>query len=158
LLQGKFAAVQRQDVENRTGIPAPLQAGLEQLSGLDLSGIRVHTNSAKPAQLNALAYTQGQDIELRTGQEQHLPHEGWHAVQQMQGRVKPTMQAQRVSINDDEGLEREADVLGAKALQMRRPDPSAAGVGAQKATAAQRAGETSGASDVQGETIEASRL
>jgi hypothetical protein len=39
----------------------------------------------------------------------------------MQGRVEPTMQAQGVSINDDEGLEREADVMGARAMQTRRP-------------------------------------
>jgi len=84
-------------------------------SGLDLSSIRVHHNSSKPAQLNALAYTQGQDIHVGPGQEKHLPHEGWHAVQQMQGRVKPTMLAKGVAINDDAGLEREADVIGAKA-------------------------------------------
>ena len=87
---------------------------------MDLSGVRVHGNSSKPAQLNALAYTQGQDIHVGPGQEKHLPHEGWHAVQQMQGRVKPTLQAKGVSINDDAGLEREADVMGATALQMKR--------------------------------------
>jgi len=41
-------------------------------------------------------------------------------VQQMQGRVKPTMQAKGVAVNDDRALEREADVMGGKALQMRR--------------------------------------
>lgn len=133
LLQGQFAngdtPAQRQGVEdaveNRTGMPDPLKGGLEQLSGLDLSGLRVHCNSAKPAQLNALAYAQGQDIHLGPGQEQHLPHEGWHAVQQMQGRVKPTMQAKGVPINDDEGLEHEADVMGARALQVGSSEESA---------------------------------
>ena len=38
-------------------------------------------------------------------------------MQQMQGRVKPTIQAKGKSINDDAALEREADVMGAKALQ-----------------------------------------
>ena len=101
--------------ENRTGMPDQLKSGLEQLSGLDLSGVRVHRNSAKPAQLNALAYAQGQDIHLSPGQERQLPHEGWHVVQQMQGRVKPTMQARGVAINDDGALEREADRMGSKA-------------------------------------------
>lgn len=127
LLQGKFATnvtpmqLQNRDkpAENRTGMPEHLKAGLERLSGFDLSGVRVHRNSAKPAQLNALAYTQGQNIEVGPGQERHLPHEGWHVVQQMQGRVQPTMQAQGVVINDDAGLEREADVMGARAFQMR---------------------------------------
>jgi hypothetical protein len=123
LLQGRLAGgeamVQRREVadqgENRTGMPDQLKAGLEDLSGLDLSDVRVHYNSPKPADVNALAYAQGRDIHLGRGQEQHLPHEGWHVVQQAQGRVKPTMQAQGVPINDDAGLEREADQMGARA-------------------------------------------
>jgi hypothetical protein len=40
-----------------------------------------------------------------------------HAVQQMQGLVKPTMQLQDgVRVNNDKGLEHEADVMGAKAF------------------------------------------
>ncbi|MGR3278880.1 eCIS core domain-containing protein [Acaryochloris marina NIES-2412] len=102
---------------NQTGMPDRLKLGLEKLSGFDLSGVRVHYSSAKPSQLNALAYTQGQDIEVGPGQEHHLPHEGWHVVQQLQGRVKPTMQFRGVSINDNATLEREASVMGAKALE-----------------------------------------
>ncbi len=99
------APVQRE--ENRTGMPDNLKAGLEQLSGTDLSDVRVHRNSSKPEKVGALAYTQGKDIHVAPGQEKHLPHEGWHVVQQSQGRVKPTMQAKGVAINDDEILERE---------------------------------------------------
>jgi hypothetical protein len=40
-------------------------------------------------------------------------------VQQKQGRVQPTMQLQGVSINDNEGLEREADIVGEKVLQRK---------------------------------------
>jgi hypothetical protein len=81
---------------NRTGIPDHLKSGLENLSGMDLSGVRVQYSTSRPAQLNALAYTQGQ--------ERHLPHEGWHAVQQMQGRVRPTMQLKGwVAVNNDKG-------------------------------------------------------
>jgi hypothetical protein len=109
--------------KDRTGMPDRLQTGLEQLSGFDLSGVRVHRGSDKPAKLQALAYTQGQNIHVGPGQERHLPHEGWHAVQQMQGRVKPTMKAHGVAINDNARLEREADVMGAKAVQMKQ-DPS----------------------------------
>lgn len=131
-LQGRFGSnssiEQQPQVEpepNRTEMPVSLQAGLEQLSGLDLSYARVHYNSAKPAQLNAFAYTQGQNIEVGPGQERHLPHEGWHVVQQMQGRVKPMLQARGVSFNDDAALEREADLMGANALQMMRSDKAA---------------------------------
>jgi hypothetical protein len=52
---------------------------------------------------------------MAPGQEKHLAHEGWHVVQQMQGRVQPTIQAKGVAINDDQALEREADVMGARA-------------------------------------------
>ena len=48
----------------------------------------------------------------RRGREQHLAHEAWHVVQQKQGRVKPTLQMKGVAINDDGGLEREADHMG----------------------------------------------
>jgi uncharacterized protein DUF4157 len=101
---------------NRTGLPDRLKAGVEALSGVSLDGVKVHYNSAKPAQLNALAYAQGSDIHLGPGQEAHLPHEAWHVVQQAQGRVKPTAQMRSgVAVNDERGLEREADVMGARA-------------------------------------------
>ena len=81
-----------------------------------MDGVNVDYNSPQPAQLNALAYAQGRDIHVAPGQERHLPHEAWHVVQQAQGRVKPTMQLKDgVPVNDDEGLEHEADVMGAKA-------------------------------------------
>jgi|GEM_PF-5964366 len=117
----------RGGAEDHTSMPGPLKSGLEQLSGMNLSGIRVHHNSSKPAQLNALAYSQGQEIHVGPGQERHLPHEGWHVVQQMQGRVKPTMQTKGASINDDAALEREADVMGGKALNITRAEPATTG-------------------------------
>ena len=114
--------VQRQEeekkAENKTGLPDSLKEGIESLSGFDLSGVRVNYNSPKPAQLNAHAYTQGQVIEVAPGQERHLPHESWHVVQQMQGRVRPTMEVNGVGVNGDRGLEREADAIGAKAVQI----------------------------------------
>ncbi|WP_431046498.1 DUF4157 domain-containing protein [Roseateles sp. L2-2] len=116
--QAKAAPVQRQ--ENRTGMPDGLKSGIESLSGTDLSDVRVHRNSSQPAQLNALAYAQGNDIHLGPGQEAHLPHEAWHVVQQREGRVQPTMQMQGVDINDDVGLEAEADRMGDKALSLGR--------------------------------------
>ncbi|BAZ32185.1 hypothetical protein NIES4074_46870 [Cylindrospermum sp. NIES-4074] len=103
--------------ENKTGMPDNLKAGIENLSGMSLDDVKVHYNSAKPAEMQAKAYTQGTEIHVGTGQEEHLAHEAWHVVQQKQGRVKPTLQAKGVEINDDEGLEKEADVMGHKAQQ-----------------------------------------
>ncbi len=143
-VQGRFAAVQREEMEreeqeepdkvqlkaaaalvqtkpeappNNTGLPDNLKSGIESLSGMSMDGVKVHYNSSQPAQLNALAYAQGTDIHVAPGQEQHLPHEAWHVVQQAQGRVQPTMQMMDgVAVNDDAGLEHEADVMGSKAL------------------------------------------
>jgi outer membrane protein OmpA-like peptidoglycan-associated protein len=86
----------------------------------------VHYRSSRPARLAALAYTEGRDIHLAPGQEEHLPHEGWHAVQQMQGRVRPTRRLGGVALNEDEGLEREADVMGPAALRSAPTRPTTA--------------------------------
>ncbi|MTB53122.1 DUF4157 domain-containing protein [Lewinella sp. W8] len=124
-VQRKLMALTRpeplQKKENDTGLPDKLKSGVEQLSGLAMDDVKVHYNSAKPATVQAHAYAQGTDIHLAPGQERHLPHEAWHVVQQKQGRVRPTMQLRgKVNVNDDASLEREADVMGAKALRTRQ--------------------------------------
>lgn len=128
-LQGKMiGTVQRQEIpeeeeplqkksENSTGMPDNLKSGVESLSGIDMSDVRVHYNSSKPAEVGALAYTQGTNIHVALGQERHLPHEAWHVVQQTQGRVRPTMQLKGVTVNDDAELENEASAMGEKALE-----------------------------------------
>ncbi|MFN8747101.1 MAG: DUF4157 domain-containing protein [Pseudanabaena sp.] len=100
---------------NETGLPNELKAGVENLSGYSLDDVRVHYNSPKPAQLQALAYAKGTEINIAPGKEDNLPHEAWHVVQQMQGRVTPTKHHSGVEINDDLKLETEADVMGEKA-------------------------------------------
>lgn len=103
--------------ENNTGLPDNLKSGVENLSGHSLDDVKVHYNSPQPAALQAHAYAQGTDIHVAPGQEKHLPHEAWHVVQQKQGRVQPTRQLKgTTNINDDAGLEKEADVMGAKSL------------------------------------------
>ncbi|MFC5743216.1 DUF4157 domain-containing protein [Dyella tabacisoli] len=113
------SVLQRASAGAGQALPDGLRSGVESLSGVDMSGVRVHYASPWPAQLNALAYAQGGDIHLARGEEKHLPHEAWHVVQQRMGRVKPTMQAKGVSINDDPALEREADAMGTRALQLK---------------------------------------
>lgn len=121
--QGKVLIDNRSLIQkkaNNTGLPDNLKSGIENLSGHAMDDVKVHYNSDKPAKLNAHAYAQGSEIHLASGKEKHLPHEAWHVVQQKQGRVKPTMQMKgKVNVNDDAGLEKEADVMGAKALQTK---------------------------------------
>lgn len=122
LEDNRESSVQRQPQvtqKNDTGLPDNLKAGIESLSGYSMDDVTVHYNSSKPATLQAHAYAQGTDIHLASGQEQHLPHEAWHVVQQKQGRVKPTMQMNGgVEVNDNAGLEQEADHMGTKASQV----------------------------------------
>lgn len=106
-------------------MPPVLKTGLESLSGMDLSPVRVHFNSPRPNSLGALAYTQGANIHLAPGQERCLPHEGWHVVQQAQGRVKTTVRADSVALNRDRELEREADTMGEQAARVSRVGPAA---------------------------------
>lgn len=131
-LQGKFAGpIQREEDEedglqmkadetvqqkpNDTGLPDNLKAGVESLSGYSMDDVRVHYNSSQPSTVQALAYTQGTDIHVAPGQEQHLPHEAWHVAQQMAGRVEPTTEIGGLPVNDNVALEHEADVMGDKA-------------------------------------------
>lgn len=126
LLQGKFESdtqteqqpVQREEKPNNTGLPDNLKSSIENLSGYSMDDVKVHYNSSKPAQLQALAYAQGTDIHVAPGQEKHLPHEAWHVIQQKQGRVQPTVQMQGISVNDDEELEKEAFIFSFKAQQL----------------------------------------
>ena len=102
--------------KNNTGLPDHLKSGIESLSGVSLDNVKAHYNSARPAQLSALAYARGTDIHVAPGQERCLPHEAWHVVQQAQGRVRPQLQMKdALPINDEKGLEREADVMGQRA-------------------------------------------
>ena len=103
--------------ENNTGLPDNLKSGMENLSGMSLDHVKVHRNSDKPAAVQAHAYAQGSDIHLASGQEKHLPHELGHVVQQAQGRVRPTTSVNGMAVNDSTTLEKEADSMGARALQ-----------------------------------------
>lgn len=94
---------------NLTGIPTQMKLDFERQSGLSFDDVRVHYNSDKPAQLQALAYTQGTQVYVGPGQERHLPHELRHIVQQKQGRVRANGIINNVPVNIETSLEREAD-------------------------------------------------
>ncbi|NEO17659.1 MAG: DUF4157 domain-containing protein [Moorea sp. SIO3F7] len=117
---GDSMRASRREKENKTGLPDRLKGGIENLSGYSMDDVRVHYNSVKPAQLQALAYAQGTEIHVGPGQEKHLPHEAWHVVQQKQGRVKPTKHANGVAYNDDRAKEKEAEKMGEMATSTKK--------------------------------------
>ena len=108
-------------------MPGEVQVKMESAFGADFSGVRIHQGPSAQA-LGALAYTQGPNVhfapgwyqpESQKGQEL-LGHELAHVVQQSQGRVQATTQGEGMGVNDDAGLEREADDMGAKAARGER--------------------------------------
>ena len=131
------AVIQRKQ-NNETGLPDQLKSGIESLSGMSLDHVKVHYHSSKPAEVNALAYAEGNVIHVAPGQEDSLPEEAWHVVQQMQGKVKATTEVNNEKVNDDPALEREARQKGAEAaagpkaggeaLPPAAPAPGAEGV------------------------------
>ncbi len=107
-------------------LPNPLQSNIETSLGQDFSNVGIHTNSQKAVQMNARAYTQGENVHFAPGEfnpnsskgQNLIGHEFTHVAQQRAGVVKPTKVLQKgVSINDNQSLEREADTMGSKAAK-----------------------------------------
>lgn len=95
-LQGKMIeSVQHQETpeeeplqtkkKNNTGMPDNLKAGVENLSGIEMSDLMVHYNSDKPVEVGLLAYIQGTEIHVAPGQEQASTTRSLARMQQAQG-------------------------------------------------------------------------
>jgi hypothetical protein len=126
-MQGKFETVQRQqnesDIklgENKTGLPDNLKAGIESLSGLSLDHVKVHFNSAQPAQLNALAYAQGSDI--------HWPEAVAPSELAVTGHDSPMAKAQQATIravlSSPQAVAQARRLDGLFGTAQLRPDPA----------------------------------
>jgi len=137
-MQQEAATVQR--APNQTGLPDHLKMGVENLAGVSLDDTKVRYNSSRPASLKAVATTQGTEVDVAAGQEKFVPHEAWHLAQQKLGRVQPTTQVNGTPVNDDHGLEREADVMGARAESLGRSMMQSGPSAGQAAAPAQGAG------------------
>ncbi|MDR1992373.1 MAG: DUF4157 domain-containing protein [Nitrososphaerota archaeon] len=55
-------------VSNLTGIPDDMKAKVERNSGFSFDDVRVFYNSDDPARIGALAYTQGNQVHIGSGQ------------------------------------------------------------------------------------------
>ncbi len=104
-------------------LPDPIRLPMQRASGYDLSPVRVHEGPEAEA-LGAIAFTRGIDLFFRPGAfdpdsasgRRLIGHELAHVVQQGQGRVAASGLVNGVAINDDAGLEGEADALAERAL------------------------------------------
>ncbi|RKH54930.1 DUF4157 domain-containing protein [Corallococcus aberystwythensis] len=105
-------------------LPSGLRRKMEQALRADFSNVRVH-EGRHVSRLDADAVTQGNSLHFAPGAfrpdtsegQSLLGHELAHVVQQRSGRVRPMRRMEGFQVNDDAGLEREADTLGARALQ-----------------------------------------
>lgn len=107
----------KQDDSGNKGLPAQLKNGIEKSSGYSMDDVSVHFSSSLPAQFKAEAMTQGNQIHIAPGKEQHLAHEAWHVVQQKQDRVKAGSEESGRMLNTSHALEKEADEKGSAAAK-----------------------------------------
>ncbi len=150
-LQGKMADAVQMTPEPSNGLPGGVQSKMEGAMGADFSNVNIHKNSQSASDVGALAYAQGNDVHFAPGQydpqstagQELIGHELAHVVQQREGRVQPTTQTKGLPVNDDKGLEAEADALGSKAAQMKMPEQSS-----QKSAPGQHKSDTAQLKDV----------
>ncbi len=80
LLQGKFSTAQfvqlSAEKENNIGLPDNLKQGVENFPGMDMTDVRVHYNSSKALQLNALTHMQarGEKVEPSSRKQNASPN------------------------------------------------------------------------------------
>lgn len=114
-----------------TGMPAETLNQMSSSFGHDFSDVNIHSGSQSAVDAGALAYTQGNDIHFAPGQydpssqggQELLGHELTHVVQQREGRVQANNEVNGMPLNDNKGLEQEADEMGVKAAQFKAVNP-----------------------------------
>ena len=61
----------------------------------------IEEENINPEEQNEEEFEEGQDMPLGPGQEQHLPHEAWHEVQQRRPRPRPIINEGEEDNNDE---------------------------------------------------------
>jgi outer membrane protein OmpA-like peptidoglycan-associated protein len=97
--------------------------------------VNLHTESEQASQMGALAYAQGNDVHFAPGQynpssqsgQELIGHELAHVVQQRNGRVGVQAKERGIPLNQDSGLESEADAMGKLAAQGKKTGMSSQG-------------------------------
>lgn len=111
-------------------LPENVRGQMEQTFSADFSDVRIHANSEAAPSVGARAFTSGNSIHFGPGEfspsnsagQELLGHELTHVVQQREGRVQQTGSVNGLPLNDDIGLENEADQMGKVAAQQKKRD------------------------------------
>ncbi|MFZ1357403.1 MAG: DUF4157 domain-containing protein [Saprospiraceae bacterium] len=118
-----------------SGMPDETLNKMSASFGSDFSDVNIHSDSKRATDAGALAYTQGNDIHFAPGQydpssqsgQELLGHELTHVQQQREGRVQANNEVNGLPLNDDKGLEQEADEMGSKVSQRKEVGHELAG-------------------------------
>lgn len=122
--------------ENKSQVVANEASRKQSVSAVSFQFVDNRPETIQMRKLQAMANNSPQAMQLKAFQEMtnnspqakqaaqsqamadnHAAQQPWHVVKQKQVRVKPTMQMKGgVNVNDDARLEKEADVMGLKAL------------------------------------------
>lgn len=122
---GWTGPLERKKDKNADNLPYDIQMKMESTFNEDFSNVTIHQNSYEASALNALAYTQVEEIYFAPGHfntesskgQELIGHEIAHVVQQREGRVHATSNVNGKPINDDRNLEKEADAMGKKSSE-----------------------------------------
>ncbi|MEO5998527.1 MAG: DUF4157 domain-containing protein [Chitinophagaceae bacterium] len=113
--------IQKQQ-QKQGNLPDDIQTKMETAFDTDFSEVNVHQNSGTAKTLNAVAFTQGNEIHFKSGYDpfsengqEVLGHELSHVVQQRAGEVPVTHFESGFAVNTQTGLEQRAETEGKKA-------------------------------------------
>lgn len=107
-------------------LPSDLQTNMENSLGHDFSNVNIQKDSQEAADMHARAFTKGDSVHFAPGEfDPHseqgknlIGHEFTHVAQQRSGAVQPTrVMGKGLQLNDNQGLEHEADHFGRKAAK-----------------------------------------
>lgn len=94
---------------NNTGIPDKMKKDFEERSRVPLDNVRVYRNSPLPERYGALAFSKGDSIYIKSGEERYLEHEIVHQIQAAQGMVEAKERINGEAFNQNPVLEDEAE-------------------------------------------------
>ncbi|HSZ25471.1 MAG TPA: DUF4157 domain-containing protein [Cytophagaceae bacterium] len=124
-----------------SSLEGEVQAKMENSFGQDFSNVKIYKDSGSAKDMNAKAYTKGTDIHFAPGAYHPdskeglalIGHELTHVVQQREGRVGPEeVHGKGLEINQDVGLEKEADEVGKLASEGKRVEVNGNASGIQR--------------------------
>lgn len=99
----------------RTEIPVQLKTRTEDSTRVPFNYVRANYNSDKPAKLDTLAYTNGNQVGISPGQKRYSAYDLRNAMQQKLNAVRASVRYEgNEAINTDVELERQSDVSGVR--------------------------------------------